>query len=298
MRGAAVLEDRPVHGGAHPYAGRTAALATMHGKEQVIAPAFRDAVGLDLVVPPALDTDVFGTFSGEIPRTGTMLEVAVRKARAGMARGGATLGLASEGTFTAHPVVGILPAAVELMVLVDDERGQVISESLISLDTNFERISVKPRDALGDFLARVRFPSHGLVVRPSAGEGAAAVWKGIVTSEALERAVSLAALISRDGKAAVETDMRAHFNPTRMASIAVLAQRLAARVGHLCRACGAPGYDVIERKVGLACLDCGGPTGLIAAEVFGCSVCGAREERAAPHGLPGAAAMHCPSCNP
>lgn len=298
MRGAAVLEKQPVHGVMHPFAGRTAALATMHGKEQVIAPAFREAVGLDLFVPPALDTDVFGTFSGEVPRAGTMLEVAVRKARAGMARSRSKLAIASEGTFTPHPVIGILPAAVELMVFVDDERGQVISESLISLDTNFDRVSVKPDDALDDFLTRVRFPSHGLVVRPSAGEGAAAVWKGIVSVEALERARSLAALISRDGKAVVETDMRAHFNPTRMASIGELARRLAARVRRLCAECGAPGYDVIERKAGLACLDCGSPTGLIAAEVFGCAACGTREERAAPHGLPGAAAMHCPSCNP
>ena len=71
----------------------------MHRKEEAIAPALMSALGL-LVEPTAgLDTDQLGTFSGEIPRSGTMLEVAVRKARLGMSVMGLPLGLASEGTF-------------------------------------------------------------------------------------------------------------------------------------------------------------------------------------------------------
>lgn len=296
MRGAAVLVHTKAKG-AHPYAGRTAALATMHGKERAIAPAFA-AIGLELTVPAVLDTDAFGTFSGEIPRVGTMLEVAVRKARAGMVRAGLKLGIASEGTFAPHPATGILQVGIELIVLVDDERGQVISESLISLATNFDRITAGPDGDLSAFLERAKFPSHGLVVRAHVAGAAAAVWKGITDSKALDRARGLACLTSGDGMAIVETDMRAHYNPTRMASIAELAQQLAARVARVCAHCGAPGYDVIERKSGLPCLECGTPTNLIAAERLGCGVCGATEERPAPHGLPGAGSMHCPSCNP
>lgn len=296
MRGAAVLVESEAKG-AHPYAGRTAALATMHGKERAIAPAFADAIGLRIVVPAGLDTDAFGTFSGEVPRVGTMLEVAVRKARAAMARSGLKIALASEGTFAPHPAVGILPMGVELMVLVDDDRGQVIGHSLISIDTNFDRVAVTPNDDLSDFLERARFPSHGLVVRPQAG-GPAAIWRGIVDLETLSRAIELAAIVSSNGAVVVETDMRAHFNPTRMAAISELARQLAQRVARLCGCCGAPGFDVVERRGGLACLQCGTPTELIAFEVLRCDACGVREERPAPHGLPGASSLHCPSCNP
>ena len=270
----------------------------MHGKEQAIAPAFAETIGLRLIVPEGLDTDAFGTFSGEVLRTGTMLEVAVRKARAGMAQAGVKIAIASEGTFAPHAQIGILPAAIELMVLVDDERGAVIRESFVSLATNFDRITVTPADDLTAFLARVKFPSHGVVVRPNVGIGAASIWKGLVTNKAVAEAVERAALLSADGAVVVETDMRAHVNPTRMASLGILARRLAARVEHLCAHCGAPGYDVVERKAGLACLDCGTPTSLVACEVLRCDTCGAGEVRAAPHGLPGAAPMHCPSCNP
>ena len=87
----------------HPYAGITAVLATMHGKERVIAPAFEDVLGMRIVVPPGIDTDALGTFTGEVPRDGTMLEVAIRKARIGMKIAGHSIGIASEGTFARHP---------------------------------------------------------------------------------------------------------------------------------------------------------------------------------------------------
>lgn len=298
MRCAAV-PDKDEASGAHPYAGRTAALATMHGKERVIGPAFAGAVGLDLVVPPQLDTDVFGTFSGEVARRGAMFDVAVRKARAGMARSGLPIGVASEGSFSPHPLIGVLPAGIELMVLVDDERGLVVSESFVSFATNFDRMKVTPRDALGAFLARAKFPTHAMVVRPHVPKAdGARPWKGVADLAVLRRAIERASDQSADGTAVVETDMRAHVNPTRMEAIATLARRLAERVARLCGHCGSPGYDVVERKPGLACLACGTPTSLIASEVLGCNACGASEERSPAHGLAGASTLHCPSCNP
>ena len=268
----------------------------MHRKESVIAPAFADAVGLRCVAAQDLDTDRFGTFSGEIARLGTMLETALAKARAALRAEGATLAIASEGTFAPHPQFGILPAGMELMVLIDDERSMTISESSVSLDTNFDRTTAAPSEDIAAFLERAKFPSHGLIVKPNDGRGA--ITKGIVDAENLRAAIQDAACASADGLAIIETDMRAHFNPTRMAAIGALARRLAARVAQLCTRCGAPGFDVTERIGGLKCLECGTPTNLITAEIHSCSACGLRETRPARHGLPGASAMHCPSCNP
>ena len=44
------------------------------------------------------DTDVLGTFTGDVPRPGSPFETAVAKARIGMGLTGCSLGLASEGT--------------------------------------------------------------------------------------------------------------------------------------------------------------------------------------------------------
>ena len=60
--------------------GARAVIATMHGKEQVIAPVLRDAFGLHCNVAEGLDTDAFGTFARERERTGTILEAARAKA--------------------------------------------------------------------------------------------------------------------------------------------------------------------------------------------------------------------------
>jgi len=70
---------------------------------------------------------------------------------------------------------------------------------------------------------RVRFPSHGLIVRPNVTRGTINFVKGIVDGEELGNAVAHAAASSADGHAFVQTDMRAHLNPTRMRPLAKLA---------------------------------------------------------------------------
>lgn len=85
-----------------PCCRRQASLATKHSKERAIARPLRFALGLDIAATPDLDTDLLGTFSGEVPRVGTALEVCKRKARLGMAGTGLPFGLASEGSFGPH----------------------------------------------------------------------------------------------------------------------------------------------------------------------------------------------------
>ena len=281
-----------------PYAGRSAVLATMHRKEEAIAPALSATLGLVVVPAAGLDTDQLGTFSGEIARQGTMLEVAVRKARLGMPGAGLPLGLASEGSFGPHPAIPFFAAGMELLVFVDDERGIVVSESLIADATNFGHLVVSPGDALEAFLERVGFPSHALIVRANEGSVTAALVKGLTDRKGLALAIAAAAAASSDGRARLETDMRAHLNPTRMKSLAALADRLARRLATPCPACGAPGFGRTGSRIGLKCEDCGAPTEMVLAEEYGCSVCGCREERPRSDGLLRAPAQYCPECNP
>jgi hypothetical protein len=77
--------------GAHPYRGVSAALATKHEKEKIVAPLF-SSLGISLQVPQ-IDTDVLGTFSGEIERVGTPKEVVLKKARMGIEASGLSYGM-------------------------------------------------------------------------------------------------------------------------------------------------------------------------------------------------------------
>jgi hypothetical protein len=290
-----IASDRPL--AAHPYAGARAVIATMHGKASVIAPPLR-AIGLDIEAATGLDTDALGTFTGETPRAGTMLEAAVAKARLGMAAARRPIGVASEGSFGPHPVAPFIAAATELIVLVDDDLGLVVKETMTSETTNFAHATVTPGDAapLAQFLRGAGFPAHAVVVRPNEGPGP--VRKGLVDQGEVGRAIAQAAALSADGLARLETDMRAHLNPTRMAQIGRLAERFAGRLSRLCPACGAPGFGPVRSEPGLPCADCGAPTALVKATVSECVRCPHTLAEGRSDGLAAASPAQCPECNP
>jgi hypothetical protein len=96
----------------------------------------------------------------------------------------------------------------------------------------------------------------------------------------------------------LETDMRAHMNPTRMTAIRALAGRLAARLAALCPDCGAPGWGQVDLLRGLPCSSCNQPTQGVMAIIDGCTVCQHRETRPRPDGVTAASPASCDWCNP
>lgn len=271
----------------------------MHRKEDAIGPALLSGLSLNTILPRGLNTDQLGTFCGEIPRQDTMLEVATQKARLGMRAAALPLGVASEGSFGPHPRIPFLAAGEEIMVFVDDDAGLVVRECFVTTATNFDYLAVAPDETLDPFLVRVGFPEHGLLVRPNDDSLDGVFAKGITDLECLQWAVGAAARLSADGRARIETDMRAHLNPTRMKSLATLAETLARRLVSLCPACGAPGFGRSDAgPTGLCCEDCGIATAMATAEIHGCSACTHREERPRADGLKAAPAWRCPACNP
>jgi len=284
-------------GSSHPYSGLRAAIATMHGKERVIAPIFAQWFDVRVERAEGVDTDALGTFTGEIEREGSMLETARTKARLAIARTGTRFGLGSEGAFGPHPVIPVLPSGVELMLLLDAEDGREIVAQRRT-HANCASTVVAPSDNLSAFLARVGFPEQGLIVRPEKSEGGFVAVKGIDTAEVLQEAIHAMGTHSATGRAFVQTDMRAHLNPTRMRAIKQTAKALALRVARLCPACAAPGFGLVEQVRGLPCRDCGSPTDLIQAEVHACARCDHREERRKRPSAILADAAWCPLCNP
>jgi len=114
----------------------------------------------------------------------------------------------------------------------------------------------------------------------------------------LEAAVQECLKASGDNKVWVETDMRAHLNPTRMKMIGRLAETLAQRLSCLCPSCYTPGWGRVDIEGGLPCGWCGTPTDEIKAEIYGCTKCRYKETKAAPHGRETAEPGCCPICNP
>jgi hypothetical protein len=303
MTHAGVLQDSPRaksqrHRMTSPYRGRRVSLATRHGKERAVARPFRRALGLEVVVPPELDTDALGAFTGECPRQGTALETCLRKAHLGMAATGLPLGIANEGSFGPHPFVPFIPAGIEVMSFIDAERELVITETILAERTNYGHREARCVADLQAWLPTVGFPSHGLIVRTTLDGPGAVIGKGITSIDRLIAAMVQARAQSDTGRAWVEADMRAHFNPTRMASIRRLAFRLARRIGSACPACAAPGWGPIGTLDGLPCEECGEPSTLVRCERLACTVCAHREERPRRDGLQTASARYCPQCNP
>lgn len=285
--------------GSRPYAGQRAVLATMHGKQIAITPTLRAGLGLVVDTAAGLDTDALGTFSGETPRAGSMREAAIAKARLGMAAAGLSLGIASEGSYGPHPFIPFVAGGIELMVLVDDIRGIVITEQLIEDAPIYGHAVAACRFELGSFLADYRFPEHALIVKPNVPTSdVAPVRKGLRDADLLTQAMLAMAAASADGKAFVQSDMRAHMNPVRMASIARLAAKLCARAASPCPACATPGYGQVDVEIGLPCAFCGMPTDSLLGEIHGCVACVHRHTSPRLDGRGVADPAQCQQCNP
>ncbi|UYO38038.1 hypothetical protein KQX62_14960 [Rhodopseudomonas palustris] len=282
-----------------PYAGRRATLTTMHGKQTVIMPVFRDRLGLSIEVAPGIDTDTLGTFTGEVPRLGTIRDAAIAKARLGIAATGLPIAIASEGSYGPHPQIPFVAGGIELMVLLDDERGIVVTEHLIDDAPVFGHAIASNVGVISGFLRQIDFPNHAVVVRANApADGDAAIHKGVRTTASLAEVIALCAASSRDGQALIQTDMRAHMNPTRMATIGRLATMLCSRLATGCPGCGLPGYGQIGVETGLPCSACGAPSLLVRHRIFGCASCDHSELRPRSDGRADADPAQCPECNP
>lgn len=293
-----VKHPLPCAEGTQSYSGKTAAIATMHGKEQVIVPAMRDVLGLVSTVPAGLDTDRLGTFSGEVERKGTMLETAIAKARLGMASEGTLLGIASEGSFGPDPVLSLVGCGQELMVLVDDDRGVVIRETLLTHTINFGARAFAGDDDPSEFLDAMRFPSHGILLWPAKPTLAIPIIKDLANIDEIRGAMQEMARYSHDGQVTLFTDMRAHRNPTRMATLRELGEKLAHRIASPCPHCGSPGFGVVRYRSGLPCHECGIPTQSVRGEIFGCVSCAHTAEHSRKDGKIHEDPTYCEYCNP
>ena len=244
-------------------------MPTKHDKAKLVNNHFNEILAMQ-VQEVFVDTDVFGTFSGEIERVGTPLETAVKKARVGIETTGNPFALASEGSVGPDPVFGFINANIETMVFVDDELDIQIHETIKSNEI-LAFTTTTTKNNLEEFLKKADFPNHALIVKPNNGQGAI---KGIRDLVALEEAIKKSRDASSDGEAIIESDLRAMCSPSRQKNISAVALKLVQRLSKTCTDCQTPGWGLKSFIRGVECSECGEfSADAIKQEVLGCFKC-------------------------
>lgn len=275
------------------FGGRKMLIATKHQKESVLKPVLEQHLGVQAVTT-YIDTDRFGTFTGEIDREKSAFETARQKCILANELTGEKLILASEGSFGAHPVLGFVPADEEMLLLKDFQYGVEYRAKVISTQTNFAGASHYEWDQVLFFASEVKFPSHGLIVKKEKDD-TTHVLKNITDWTQLKEAFQY--FKSKYGKAFVETDMRAMNNPSRMKVIEEAAHKLVNVIYTICPVCSSPGFEVKDVQKGLPCSYCNAPTQTAKAYVHHCQFCGHSETRSLQK-KEKEDPMFCDECNP
>ena len=277
------------------FEGRTLLIATKHQKEKVITPIFEKELGVKCIVSQQFDTDVLGTFTGEVERKKDPLSTVKEKCRTAMNLENCDLAIASEGSFGAHPNVFFASADEEFLVLLDEKNKLEIIAREVSLETNFAGTEVLSEKELLDFAAKAGFPQHGLIIRKGIQDSNHIV-KGITDETTLLD--TFEEFQKLFGKAFVETDMRAMYNPTRMRVIEKTAKKLVEKIKNVCPDCQMPGFDITKVVKGLPCGQCGFPTKSTLSYVYSCKKCDFEKEEKYPNQKKHEDPMYCDFCNP
>lgn len=277
------------------FKGRRLLIATKHEKEKVLAPILERELGVKCFVSEKFDTDLLGTFTGEVERKDDALVTARNKCLMAMELTDCDLAVASEGSFGAHPSIFFVKADDELLVFIDKKNGLEIIERELSTETNFNGLQIESEKELKDFAKQVKFPSHGLIVRKKK-EDTAEIVKGITDPKKLLD--TFHHFIQKHGMAYVETDMRAMYNPTRMKVIGKAAGKLVKKINSLCPQCNAPGFGITEAKKGLRCSQCNFPTRSTLSYIYTCHKCSYTKEEKYPNKKRTEDPMYCDVCNP
>lgn len=277
------------------FENRKLVIATKHKKEQLIQPLLEQSIGVQCVLPDSFDTDQLGTFSGEVERKLDPLETARLKCEMAMDETGCDLAVASEGSFGQHPSIIFTSADDEIVLLLDRKNKLEIVGRKISTDTNFDGKEVKTIEEGMQFAIEHGFPEHAMILRKHQ-QNNEKIYKNI--DEELNLKHHLDELLNDVESAWIETDMRAMYNPKRMAVIAQATEKLLENILNCCPSCDTPGFQVEEVESGLPCGLCALPTRSTLAFKYKCRKCGCEERKYYPHGKEKEDPMYCDICNP
>lgn len=270
-------------------------VATKHAKESVIAPILEKELGVRCFIDETFDTDILGTFTGEIERELDPISAAREKCLRAMKLNNCNLGVASEGSFGPHPSLFFVNADDEFLIFIDTKNNIEIIVRELSTSTNFNGQEIQNQKELFEFANQADFPKHGLILRKSKDENTD-IHKGITDTEILKN--TFEHLHSKYNSVYVETDMRAMHNPTRMTVIQNATQKLVQKIKSICPQCQMPGFGITQAKKGLECNLCGSPTSSTLSYIYDCQHCKFTKEEMYPNKKTSEDPTYCNYCNP
>jgi len=277
------------------FQNRKLLIATKHQKERVISPILESEIGVTCFVDETFDTDILGTFTGEVERELDPISTVREKCLRAMKMNNCDLGIASEGSFGSHPSMFFVSADDELLIFIDTLNSIEVIARELSTSTNFDGKQIQTPKELFEFAEQIGFPTHGLILRKSKDENID-IHKGIIDIETLKK--SFEDIYSKYNSVYVETDMRAMFNPTRMSVIEKATQKLVQKIKSTCPQCQMPGFGITDAKKGLKCSLCGSPTNSILSYIHICQHCQFIKEEMFPHNKTTEDPTYCDYCNP
>jgi hypothetical protein len=275
----------------------TVIFATNHNKASVAKEPFARVLNAT-VKELAIDSDRLGTFSGEVERSGSMLDALRGKIQLAREVTQERFVLVSEGSFGQAGGLAFVAQGTEMLMLHDSATGVEVVEQSISWDTNYATATLKTIDDLRRFLPGIDFGPHALVLYPDGISPITQVRKGITTLQEAEDAFATSLAASPVSSVLAMSDMRAHVNPTRMKAIEACCDLLVQRLATSCPKCASGGFGVVATEPGLPCAACGAPTERAKAEKHACAVCKANIQKPRSDGRTTADPGECQWCNP
>jgi hypothetical protein len=275
------------------YEGRLVVVASRHDKAAAIERPMAKLLGVQLWSPPDLDTDQFGTFSGDVARPGTPIEMLRAKIALCRSIFPNPIMIASEGAYAQHPFFPGLALAHEWMIWDDAASGFELIEHKTTITPYYYAARLESSAQLESLLQRCGWPK--LAVTLHAADLTLPSHKGLRSESEIGAAIS-----DLQGAGAQQihlaTDMRAHLHPPRQRTLRHLAAKLARRVRTACPQCQQYGFGARFTETGLACSDCNTPSQQLKARGVRCEHCEYRKY--SWHAQGQADPFYCAYCNP
>lgn len=275
---------------------RECIIATLHKKEEIIQPLLEQHLWIKWKVS-AINTDTFGTFTREVKRKWDMLQAARAKIFLALKETGWDLWVASEGSFWMHYGLPFVQSNFEIVVFYDKKNDIEIVWHFLSPNTNLNWEKISSSEDGKIFAQKIWFPSHGVILRISEKLNFF-IYKDFHTFEELDEKMKQLFSIPFLKNIYIETDMRAHKNPTRMQNIKCAVKNLIKNAQSTCEKCGMPWFVVTHTEGWLECSECLAPTHIPKYEVFTCKKCDFQKKQLITQYWKYANVSECSICNP
>jgi hypothetical protein len=278
------------------FQDRKVTIVTKHEKEKAIGPILSEGLGVICTSSHGIDTDLLGTFSGEIERTQSPVDAA--RAKCNMAINGHDVDLivANEGSFFPHPMVPFLTISEEVIILLDRRNDFEFYTKRISKNITAFSEQITNNLDISRFLDKTDFPNHNVIISCRL-DGVFHAYKDFTNrSEVISKIHALQNVGA--GELTIETDLRAMNNPTRMSEIGEATRLFVQELMSRCPSCKRYGFVVTEVLNGLPCMACGLPTSSPKEKRKECKGCGYNENEPFDNQKRWEEPQFCLNCNP